>query len=281
MSEPKPRLDELASVAERAAAEASRYLRERFEDGALEAEYTSMDVKTEADVGAESRILAVLRDAYPDHAITAEESGHHAGDGAVRWAVDPLDGTNNFAIGSPMFAVAVTAIGAEGTPNAGESLATALAIPVLDELFVATKGGGVRLNGEPVSASDGDRVDASRATVACVIGGPVLESDALAADHDAISAAVRGEAKRLIHTWAPIVYWGLLAKGGLDAFVGFYPDEREQAAGSLVATEAGCVRRGDGPLTVFADDEATADLLWERASGALDGEPTPRDQLTD
>ena len=279
MSEQESRLADLAATAERATGEASRYLAERFEDGRLDAKYTAMDVKTEADVGAESRILAVLRDAYPDHPITAEESGHHSGDGDVRWAVDPLDGTNNFAIGSPMIGVAVTAIGAAGTEWAGKSLATALALPTMDEQYVATHGGGVRLNGEPVSVADGDGVGPSKATVACVIGQPVLTRERLAADHDAISDEIRGAAKRLIHTWAPIVYWGLLAKGGLDAFVSFYPDEREQAAGSLVASEAGCVRRGDGPLTVFAATEETADRLWDAAMGALDGTPTPRADL--
>jgi myo-inositol-1(or 4)-monophosphatase len=285
MSDTQASLADLATTAEQASAAAGRYLCERFDAGTLEAEYTSMDVKTEADVGAESRILAILRDTHPDHAISTEESGHHSGAGDVRWVVDPLDGTNNFAIGSPMFAVAVTAVGAEGTPDAGEALATALSVPMLDEQYVATRGsdgaGGVLLNDERARVTDGDGVTPSQATVACVLGEPVLESDALATDHDAISTAIRGETKRLIHTWAPIVYWGLLAKGGLDGFVCFYPDEREQAAGSLVATEAGCVTRGDGPLTVFARDDRLADVLWEAATGAIGGDPTPRAQLSE
>jgi len=279
MSDSDGRLAALAATAERATDAAGQYLRERFEAGRLDAEYTATDVKTTAAVGAESRILDVLETAYPEHAIATEESGYHAGRGDVEWVVDPLDGTNNFAIGSPMFAVAVTAVGAPGTPNAGESLATSLAIPVLEETYVATRGGGVRRNGEPTSVEDGDTVSPAQATVACVIGKPVLESDRLATDHDAISTAIRGEVKRLIHTWAPIVYWALLAKGGLDAFVAFYPDRREQAAGSLVATEAGCVTIGDGPLSVFGANEATATLLWERATAVLDGQPVPRDAL--
>lgn len=281
MSDTQVPLEALATTAEQASAAAGRYLRDRFDAGDLDAEYTATDVKTAADIGAEERILAILRDTHPDHAISTEESGDHPGTGDVRWVVDPLDGTNNFAIGSPMFAVAVTAVGAEGTPEAGQSLATALSIPMLDEQYVATRGGGVRLNGEPVAVTDGDGVGPERATVACVIGQPVLTSDALATDHDAISTAVRGEVKRLIHTWSPIVYWGLLAKGGLDAFLAFYPDEREQAAGSLVATEAGCATRGEGPLTVFAANEATAEAVWNAARGVLDGEPTPRERLSD
>jgi myo-inositol-1(or 4)-monophosphatase len=251
-------LEPFAAVAREAATGAGAYLRERFQQGALEADYRAGDVKTAADRGAEQRVLEVLRDAYPGHAVRAEESGHHEGDGSdYCWVVDALDGTNNFAAGVPTFGVAVTLLDGDGP------LVTAVTVPVLEDTYLARRGGGVTYNGRPVTAGDGDTVQPSHATVASVIGAPVLADDALYDRHREQVRAVRGVCKRVVETWAPVVYWGLLARGRVDGYVTFHPDDREQAAGELLAGEAGCRRRCDGPLTVFARDEPTVAALWE------------------
>ncbi len=54
---------------------------------------------TVADRESESAILAVIRTAFPDHAILGEETGAHAGSASTRWIVDPLDGTRGFTRG--------------------------------------------------------------------------------------------------------------------------------------------------------------------------------------
>jgi myo-inositol-1(or 4)-monophosphatase len=259
----------LASVADRAAGTGGAHLRERFRAGDFEAEYTATDVTTDADVGAEERILATIREIYPDHAIAAEESGVHPGDGGYRWVVDPLDGTNNFAIGIPTFAVGVTAIERTPGPGPDEPVATAVHVPVVQDAYVATRDSGVSYNGRTVTVADGDAVPLSHATIASVIGGPVLADATLGDRHAAISDAVGASCKRLIQSWAPLVNWGLLARGRVDGFVCFHPDEREQAAGALLAREAGCVERGEGPLSVYGVTEAIADAVWERARAAV------------
>ena len=252
-----------ARVARAAATDAGAYLRERFADGALDAEYGAGDVKTAADRGAEERVLAVLREAYPSHAVRAEESGHHEGNGECEdedeycWVVDALDGTNNFAAGVPTFGVAVTLL------EEDEPVVTAVTVPVLEDTYLARRGSGVTCNGRPVTVEDGDAVPPSHATVASVIGAPVLADDGLADRHREQVRAVRGVCKRVVETWAPVVYWGLLARGRVDGYVTFHPDEREQVAGELLAGEAGCHRRGDGPLAVFARDERTLAALWD------------------
>jgi len=250
-----------AAVARAATTHAGAYLRKRFADGALDAEYTAEDVKTAADRGAEQRVLTVLREAYPGHAVRAEESGHHEGDGASEadycWVVDALDGTNNFAAGVPTFGVAVTLV-AEGDPAV-----TAVSVPALGDTYLARRGGGVTYNGRPVTAEDGDSVPPAKATVASVIGAPVLADETLRATHREQVRAVRGVCKRVVETWAPVVYWGLLARGRVDGYVTVHPDEREQVAGELLSGEAGCHRREDGPLAVFARDEQTLDVLWD------------------
>jgi myo-inositol-1(or 4)-monophosphatase len=69
---------------------------------------SSHDLVTEADLRAEEVITAMILDAHPDSRVRGEE-GPERGDGALRWYVDPIDGTNNFVHGLPLFCVSVGA----------------------------------------------------------------------------------------------------------------------------------------------------------------------------
>ena len=262
--------DALAETAVSAVEAGGEYLREAFENGGTPAEYTATDVKAQADREAERRVLDAVRERYPDHRISAEESGHHDGDGDYRWVVDALDGTNNFAIGDPTFGVAATACeraGPGGPEN--EPVATAVHVPVLGDTYVATRGGGVRYNGTPVAVTDEATLPPAKATVATVIGPEVVSGGTERREWASVLDAVEGVPKRVVQTWAPVVYWGLLARGKLEGFVCYYPAEREQVAGSLLAIEADAVARAAGPLTVFGADRETRDALFEAATDAL------------
>ncbi|WP_135365208.1 inositol monophosphatase family protein [Halosimplex halophilum] len=262
--------DALADTARRAVEAGGDYLREAFANGGTPADYTAKDVKAEADREAERRVLDAITDAHPDHRISAEESGDHDGDGAYRWVVDALDGTNNFAAGIPTFGVAATACDRAG-PDGPENrpVATAVHVPVLDDTYVATRGGGVEYNGTPVEVTDGTTLPPEKATVGMIIGPEVVSGGAERREWDAVTDAVEEVPKRAIQTWAPVVYWGLLARGKLEGFVCYYPAEREQVAGSLLAGEAGAVARSEGPLTVFGADREIRDALFDAATSAL------------
>jgi len=97
------------------------------------------DFVTEVDRAAESAIIEVLREAYPKHAILAEESGK-TGESEYVWIIDPLDGTTNFLHGLPQFAVSI-ALAERGV------LAQAVVYdPSRNELYTASRGGGAFLN---------------------------------------------------------------------------------------------------------------------------------------
>lgn len=262
--------DALADTAVRAVEAGGDYLREAFDDGGTPADYTAEDVKAEADREAERRVLDAIADAHPDHRVSAEESGDHDGDGDYRWVVDALDGTNNFAAGIPTFGVAATACersGPGGPEN--EPVATAVHVPVLGDTYVAERGNGVRYNGAPVEVTDGRTLPPEKATVATIIGPEVVSGGAERREWEAVVDAVGEVPKRVVETWAPVVYWGLLARGKLEGFVCYHPAEREQVAGSLLALEAGAVARAEGPLTVFGADRALRDALFDAATEAL------------
>ena len=107
------------------------------------------DLVTEADKKAESTILEILARHCPDHAILAEESGY-LGDQTSNpylWAIDPLDGTTNYAHGYPIACVSVgLMIG--GIPQVG-----AIYNPFRRELFRGAKGLGATLNRRPIRVS--------------------------------------------------------------------------------------------------------------------------------
>lgn len=117
----------------------------------------AIDLVTEYDRRSEAVLLERIAARFPGHGVLAEESGAHAGAAAqtpvpVRWLVDPLDGTTNFAHNYPFFAVSVAA------EVAGVLAAGAVFDPVRDELFAAAAGQGATLNGEPLRVSGVVRV---------------------------------------------------------------------------------------------------------------------------
>ncbi len=81
---------------------------------------------TLADRAVESQLRARFAARYPEDAVLGEEEGYSPGaDGAGRWIIDPIDGTNGFARGVPIWGVLI-AYEAEGTVQLGVASAPAL-----------------------------------------------------------------------------------------------------------------------------------------------------------
>jgi len=102
---------------------------------------------TAADRDAEGAILAVLREAFPGHAVLGEETGAHAGSEPSRWIVDPIDGTRGFTRGGAFWGALVA------LEHAGEVVVGAMALPALGETYWAARGRGAWMarGGEPPS----------------------------------------------------------------------------------------------------------------------------------
>ncbi len=112
-----------------------------------------INLVTEADLETEKLIKEAISSRYPQHSILAEESGLKKGQTAeVKWIVDPLDGTTNFAHGLPWFCVSIA------VENQGELVIGAIYNPVLKEMFTALKGKGAFLNDQRISVSKNDKL---------------------------------------------------------------------------------------------------------------------------
>lgn len=106
------------------------------------------DLVTIADKEAEAAILKILHRHVPDHAILAEESGQMGNESSqYLWAIDPLDGTTNYAHQYPMAAVSIGLLIA-GIPQVG-----VIYNPFRDELFRAATGLGATRNRRPIKVS--------------------------------------------------------------------------------------------------------------------------------
>jgi histidinol-phosphatase len=118
---------------------------------------------TEADWAVEAQIRLRIARAFPDLNVLGEEEGLTAAgggppvEGAPTWIVDPIDGTNNYMAGIPIWATLV-ALRVEGRSVAGVAHA-----PALGETYDAALGSGARCNGEAMSVDP--EADLASATV--------------------------------------------------------------------------------------------------------------------
>jgi myo-inositol-1(or 4)-monophosphatase len=107
------------------------------------------DKFSEADLRAEQTVREMLSAYRPDYGFLGEEGGLVAGEDSDNvWIVDPLDGTTNFLIGLPLFAVNVA------LATRGKVVAGVTHIPLLNETFWAERGKGAYLNDLPIKVSE-------------------------------------------------------------------------------------------------------------------------------
>ena len=111
------------------------------------------DLVTNADVSAERIVLKMLAEQTPDIAVLAEESGAAGQQDGLRWCVDPLDGTTNFAHGYPFFATSI------GLTLGQQPILGAIAVPFLNEIYWGAPGVGAFCNDTALNVSACGRLE--------------------------------------------------------------------------------------------------------------------------
>jgi myo-inositol-1(or 4)-monophosphatase len=130
-------VSELLELAARIAREAGALQRARFrEPREIGTKSSPTDLVTDVDHACDALIGQRIREARPQDGVLSEELGERAGASDVRWVVDPLDGTTNYAHGFPHFAVSI------GVEQRGERVAGVVYDPLRDELYAAARGAG-------------------------------------------------------------------------------------------------------------------------------------------
>ena len=188
------------------------------------------DFVTEVDRAAENAIIEVLRDAYPQHGILAEESGL-AGtkpDAEYQWIIDPLDGTTNFIHGVPQYAVSI------GLAHKGVVTQAVVYDTNRNEIFTASKGGGAFLNEKRIRVANRDKL----AETLIGTGFPYRMFDHV----DAYLAIFKDMAQKtagMRRPGAAAIDLAWVACGRMDGFWELGLSPWDMAAGTLLITEAG------------------------------------------
>jgi len=207
-------------------------LRRRFRTGDLGAEVKGdRDFVTVADRESETAILEFIRERHPDDAVLSEEAGGFAGrPDAFEWFIDPLDGTNNFIHGLPVYAVSI------GCRRGSELVAAVVFDPERDELFSARRGGGSFRNGEALRISD--RVGLEGAFLAT---GYPFHARAAIDLYLRVFREIYLGAQAIRRCGAAALDLAYTAAGIYDGFFEFRLSAWDLAAGALLIEEAGGV----------------------------------------
>lgn len=189
------------------------------------------DFVTEVDQAAEQAIIEVLKTAYPDHAILAEESGASSNlhdESENVWIIDPLDGTTNFIHGFPQYCVSIA------LQQRGQITQAVVYDPNRNDLFTATRGAGAYLNEKRIRVGRRDKL----ADGLIGTGFPFRDMQGLD-DYMQMFRILTERCAGLRRPGAAALDLAYVAAGRLDGFFekGLHP--WDMAAGSLLITEAG------------------------------------------
>ncbi|CAM3780328.1 inositol monophosphatase family protein [Marinicrinis lubricantis] len=185
------------------------------------------DVVTEADVMAEQVILREITRFFPDHQIHSEETGDNGQASDWLWMVDPLDGTNNFVIGLPVFSCSITLL------YKFEPVMGVIYEPIMDRLFFTSRSEGAFCNNERMRVNK--KAELRKGTIGW-IQGHVVQNDARAVH---LRQHLDIHFKRMMRLWAPTLQWCMLAKGDLDGIVLYNSEGDDLYSGMLMVKEAG------------------------------------------
>lgn len=212
---------------------------------------------TEADLKSERAAMRLLKAARPDFGMLTEESSPESRGGTQgRWIIDPLDGTTNFVHRFPMFCVSIAA------EWEGRVVAGVIHHPVLGDTYVATLGGGARLNGKPIRVSKTRKLADSLLTT----GFTYRKNEWLHAEMEAFER-LSGIARAIRRPGSAALDLAYVARGVFDGFWERRLSPWDVAAGALIVQEAG------GRVTDFAGQPFRVDAGQIIAAGpGLHGE---------
>jgi histidinol-phosphatase len=180
---------------------------------------------TETDLAIERLFRSSVQTRYPSHGFIGEEYGAEGSDRTVRWYVDPIDGTEDFVSGIPLFAVLV-AIEREEELQVG-----IMSFPALGQRWYARRGLGAWCNERPVHVSRvGDLGDAQ---LLCYSYQEMRDSPYTRGFESLLGTVRRDRAVGSV--WAD----GLVSDGSADAAVELDVAPWDVAASMVIVEEAG------------------------------------------
>ncbi|MBP6858913.1 MAG: inositol monophosphatase [Candidatus Pacebacteria bacterium] len=191
---------------------------------------SAADFRTKADIESNAEIKSVLKSSgLGDFNIISEETGIESRGSDYTLIIDSLDGTNNFTIGLPYFAVAIALV------KNREVVAAVVNDPMLRRVYCAEKGEGAYLNGQQISV--GREQNITRATVSYICGYQNSRENWLRLDQNLTDLGV----KRKTGFWCPALDFCQLASGKIESVINVNHELHDVVPGKFIAREAGAI----------------------------------------
>lgn len=228
------------AVAINTASKAGEWIQSKLGDfNSLHTKYSSHDLVTEVDKGAEKMIRNLILTHFPHHSILGEEGvepGPLASQQALEamsdaeylWIVDPLDGTTNFVHGFPFFSVSIA------LAHKGEVIVGVIYNPISNELFVAEKGKGAYVKGKRMQVSSEQKLSDSLIAT----GLPPDRNHALPINLNGVQA-LAPKVRNLRIAGSAALHMAYVAAGRLSGFWEIGLNSWDMAAGALLIRESG------------------------------------------
>jgi myo-inositol-1(or 4)-monophosphatase len=190
---------------------------------------SSRDIQAEADLRSEAIIIDKINKAFPSHSIFAEESGEEIHESEYLWAIDPLDGTINYARGIEEYCISIA------LSQNGQTVLGVVYHPVLRQLYVAEKGKGAYLNGQKL------KVSSESGLANCIIATDNTSHLEDRHKNFSLMVEVADEVRQIRVFGSAALHLVRVAQGQLDFYFKLRYNHWDFAAAALIVQEAGGV----------------------------------------
>ncbi|MCK8825680.1 inositol monophosphatase family protein [Fuchsiella alkaliacetigena] len=194
----------------------------------IDTKSTQADLVTEVDKKSEEILINKIRKYYPEHSILAEEGGGSQEGSDYCWIIDPLDGTNNYAHGFPIFCISIA------LEQRGETVLGVVYVPTLEQLYWARRGEGAFLNGDRLQVAGQEEL--GRALLAT---GFPYDKDSDPQNNVDNFAQLITQVRGIRRSGSAAFDLSQVASGVYDGFWELKLKKWDLAAGALLVQEAG------------------------------------------
>ena len=187
------------------------------------------DLVSRADTESEEAIVRLIREAFPNHEILAEEGQRGATDAEHLWVVDPLDGTTNFLHQIPHYAVSIAYY------RSGQAICGVVYNPSRNDWYEAVQGQGARFQGESIHVAKCQRLDEALVGIGFYCDRGAMMQATLNATRDLFEQQIHG----IRRFGTASLDLAQVAAGAIGAYFEYELSPWDFAAGRLLVEEAG------------------------------------------
>lgn len=241
------------------AVEQGKILIERWPSVKLLEHGLRRDFSTQVDAEIERNIRDFVRDRFPGHGFSGEETGDERLAAEYRWLIDPIDGTKYYAQHSTLFSVSIALL------HRGEPVLGVVYDVAAGNIFYAHTGGGAYLDGRPLQGPETDTLSN------VIINVDTPGTERLPPDERDWFEAKLIELTRQVYRVRALGVGSLaacwLSSGAFDAYLDLtgYVKPQDLGAGRVIMKEAGLrveyVAPPHGPPRLLAAPGAVWDSL--------------------